>query len=331
MVDISLKYTGGDLEKAKSMASGQYDDTTVIKARFLVQEKKHSGFFIVFINHDNDFISSLSSYISDNPGMFEKVRIFDDWKTLYKDIKALSSSEKALDTQDFASFLIASFIGFDIFSDVKSKDLGVLSKAVNEIIGRSYNAKNVQSQIELDVTSSLTMELAGIRIQIPGSAGSQVSEITAEALSREDELIKKIESEAEFIIEGKTIVSPVRGKYLSDISSGEKIKVLLTGGDLITERILKLLNAYDISGKPGSVTGRVKAKIPMEKGGYIVYTVVAKGVLAKLIEEENVKIQTDVVTHEIEKEEGTDNRLLIVMGILVGLIILAGIILLQML
>jgi len=64
----------------------------------------------------------------------------------------------------------------------------------------------------------------------------------------------------------------------------------------------------------------------MEKG-YTIYALVAKGVLVKIIEEENVKIQLDRPEEEVVDKGKEDSRLVFFISVLVGLILLTGIIL----
>ena len=124
----------------------------------------------------------------------------------------------------------------------------------------------------------------------------------------------------------------MKGKNVSDLVAGDKIRVILTGKDMVSEKILRLLNAYDAEGARLAITGRIKAKVPFEKGGYILYALVAKGVLAKIFEEENVKLSLDQPQDEFAGQTSQlDNRLFYIIAVVVGLVILCGIILFQLL
>jgi hypothetical protein len=326
-VDLAMKYTRGDILKAKEMASGQYLDIMVLKGKFHVEGRGISGVFIAYFNYIQEYIANITCIMSSKSSLFEKTRIFDDWKSLSRDLKAIKESSDIVDSQNFTYYLMDSFIGYDVFPDVQERNLDDLTKTITEIISKSFNIASVKCQIELEPTSSLAMELAGVRIDLPGSEGQDIKEIVAE-----DDRIRLIESEAKYIIDGTAILSPVKGKNVSDLIAGDKIRVILTGKDMVSEKILKLLNAHDAEGGRLPITGRIKAKIPFEKGGYILYALVAKGVLAKIFEEENVKLMIDQPLDEFTGEtSGIDNRLFYVIAIVVGLIILCGIILFQLL
>jgi hypothetical protein len=328
LVDIAMRYTRGDILKAKEMASGQYLDIMVVKGKFLVEKKRFSGMFLAFFNYIQDYIANVTAIISSQPVMFERTRVFEDWKTIYKDMVAYRQGSDMIDSQNFTYFLIDSFVRYDVFPDVQEKNLDDLTNTVRDIIAKSFNVDIVKCQIDLEPASSLAMVQMDIKIDVPGAEGPALPD----ELIQEDDRITKIESEAKYIVEGKGVVAPIRGKNVNELVAGDKIRVVLTGKDMVSEKILRLLNAYDPEGGRLPITGRLKEKIPIEKGGYILYAFVAKGVLAKIFEEENVKILTEQPVEEIKSESSQfDNRMIYIMGIVVGLIILCGIILFQLL
>lgn len=327
LIDISLKYTNGDMNKAKEMVSGQYHDVIAVKGRFQVDKKGYSGAFIAFFNFINEYIPNITSIISSKPTFFEKTRVFDDWKIMYRDIQKEKEGPNILDSQNFNYFLMDSFIGYDVFPDVQEQKLDEFTSTIAEIISKSFNNPSIKCQIEFEPTSSLAMTVTGVPLEAPGVEKSDAAETTDE-----NDQISKIEGEAKHIIEGRAVLAPVRGINVSDLKPGDKIKVILPGTDLVSEKIIKLLNAYDAESQRIPVTGRIKANLPYEKNGYLLYAFVAKGVLAKIIEEENVKLLVDKPYDEtLEVNKTFDNKLIYIMGIVVGLIILCGIILFQLL
>lgn len=327
LIDIAMKFTYGDMNKAKEMVAGQYLDVIAVKGRFHVDKKGYSGAFIAFFNFIHEYISNITSIISSKSALYEKTRVFDDWKLMYRDILKEKEGPDMLDSQNFNYFLMDSFIGYDVFPDVKEQKLDDLTSTVTEIISKSFNIPSIKCQIEFEPTSSLAITVAGISIDVPGMEKKE-AEVTAE----ENDETAKIESEAKYVIEGRAVLSPVRGTNVSELKPGDKIKVILPGTDMVSEKIIKLLNAYDDESQRVPVTGRLKAKVPDNKNGYILYAFVAKGVLAKIIEEENVKVLLDKPFDEtLVMNKSFDNKLIYIMSIVVGLIILCGIILIVIL
>jgi hypothetical protein len=301
-------------------------DVTLVKGKFLIEENGYSGIFLAFFNFINEYIANVTSVISSKTALFDATNLADNWEKLYQDVMAYKQGTDLLDSQNFTYFLIDSFVGYDVFPDVRDRNIDDLTGTLYEIIAKALNVGSVKCQIDFEFTSSLAMEMAGIVIDMPGGGKSTAGDLP------EDERIKKIESGAKYIIDGVAVVAPVRGKSVNELNAGDKIKVLLPGKDLITEKILKLLNAYEVEGERLPITGRIKAKVPNDQGGFILYAVVAKGVLAKIYEEENVKIMIEQPSGEIKTEKlRKDKWVIYIMGIIVGLIILCGIILFQLL
>ena len=79
----------------------------------------------------------------------------------------------------------------------------------------------------------------------------------------------------------------MRGKSIGEITTGERILVSMTSGDMVSERIIDAYKARDHEGKPLPVVGRIVEIVSNEEGkGVILYVLVAKGIFAKIIEEE---------------------------------------------
>jgi hypothetical protein len=326
IIDIALKYTNDDLEKAKEMAADQYFDVIVVKGRFIVEKRGYSGMFLAFFNYINEYIANVSSIISSKTELYDSVNVFNDWKTLHKDLMIYKQGTDMVDSQNFNYFLIDSFVTHDVFPDVREKNKDDLTNTFHDIISKSLNVDTVECEIEFESTSSLAMNLAGVPIDLPGGESKETIGIP------EDERITKIESEAKYVIAGEALVAPVKGKNINELYPGDKIKLLLPGKDVVSDKILKLLNAYDSEGVRLPVTGRIKAVVPNVGGGFILYAFVAKGVLAKIYEEENVKIMLDKLPAEVEERKAKmENWVIYVMAALVGLIIICGIFLYRIL
>ncbi len=320
--DIAMQFTHGDEGKAKAMVSGQYNDIIALKGKFLVPDNDNSGMFLAFFNIIDEYIATILTAISPTTEVFDKLRVFDDWKSVFSDYKEFQGNSHMLDSNTFNDYLLDSFISRDVFPDVQDGKLNDLTTTVNEVLSQSFNVSFVQSQIELEQTSSLAMVEGGLVLDIPEDGDTdEGGEDTQVAVAE-----NIYEKEADYVVDGKVIVSPVKGKYVNDIVEGEKIKVLLTGRDVVTQKILKVLNAYDEDGQILPINGRMKGKIPLEKSGYTLYALVAKGVLAKIVEEENVKIQVDRPEDKKNKTPQKDSRIMMIVALVVGILILCGII-----
>ncbi len=325
LFNIAMKHTGGDAEKARLMAAGQYDDVTAIKGKFSFPAQGRHGIFLIFLNLATRRLVSVDSLVLSDGGIADRVRIFDNWKLFNADFRSAVSStgENSTGSFEFSNHLADSLDGYDIYELVGSWDLDAASEVIAEIVEKYYRLGPPQCQIEMEKTSSLALELEGIRLEAADEGRGKTA-------AGEDERLAEIERQAQYVVPGKLIVSPVRGKYINDVRAGENIRVLLTAKDAISVKVAKLLNAYTEEGEILPIKGRVKEKLSQGKFGYIIYALVAKNVLAKIIEEENVKIEMDAVSLEAP-DDGGKSRLVLYLSLLLGLVVLTLIIIFSLL
>jgi hypothetical protein len=336
-IEVALKFTDGDMEKAKLMASGKLQDVVVIKGKFVDPQKNISGILLAFVNISDEYISAIRTVQSSTTGVFTVIRVFDDWKLLYNNLMAYESGPDALDSAKLNQDLLEAFIRTDIFPDVQSMNLDYLAVSIQDMIKTSLESEKIKTQIELEKTSSMDIALAGIDVMIPSSEEEEAEKSedkTPEKKAPQTELEKKldeIESKASFIVEAKCVLSPVKGKYINEIASGEKIHVVLPGKDELSEKIIDAYKARDHEGKPLPVAGKVMEKVYIEGGGVILYVIVAKGIYAKIVEEDNVKIQTEITQSKktekkTESEEAGNHKIMNIFIYIIFALMIVGLI-----
>ncbi len=333
LIEAAMKFVGNDIEKAKSMASGQYLDNIIVKIKFFIQSNSKSGLVMAFFNIIDEYISNVDGVVVNTNKLYDKVRIFDDWKTLYRDINLYKQSDEVDSIDGFIDSCIDKYIEYDVFPEVQERLLDDLTKKIHQGLSKIFSEDKIQCQIELEPTSSLSMELAGVPVSLPeqepGSYEKQPNDSSVNE-SEFDKRIKEIEKEAKYIVNGTSIVAPVKGKYINDIEPGEKIMVLLPNKDQVSRKILSVMEAVDSEGNIKPIKGRLKHKIPMEKSGYIIYALIAKGVYAKLVEEENVKVRMEDSGIE-QKNAVKDSKLIYIMLAVLVLFVIGGLLLFIML
>ncbi len=319
LVNMALKFTGGNLDKARKMAAGKFNDAAVIKGRFSIDSKGIYGIFMIFLNLPGRYILNINALIVPSASITEAVRIFDSWKFYYADfIKFVErEGEQANSSYDFTNHVADSLDGYDIYTDVENSAPERVTSSLREIIGKFYGAAPSNCQIEMEISSSLFIELEGIPVEVRGAGSGEDF-----GKSDREKKIEEIEKQADFVIPGKVIVAPVKGKYINDVSIGENIRLQLVNQDQVSLKVASLLNALTEEGDFLPVKGRVKEKVPQEKSGYIIYALVAKNVLAKIVEDENVKIEMEGSESE-DKQDGSDGKLILYVVLLVGLFLIA--------
>jgi hypothetical protein len=325
-VNIALKYTRGNMDKAKQMVNGQLNDVIITKGKFSVGGHTY-GVFLIFFNLENSYIMNLNSLLSPNKSLIDKISVNDSWKFFYTKFKDVvnseaESSQKAGSSYEFTRHLIDSLSGYNVFDYIVDNNIEAVTDILRELIEKYYNRDEAQCQVDFEKTSSLNLELAGIPVEEPGSLPERGQEEPG-GLSEEDKLIARIEKEADHVIEGRVIVSPVKGKYINDIQQGDKIRILLKNvEDQVSIKVAAAQKAISPDGEMLPVKARVKAKIPLSQGGYMMYGVVAKNILARVVEEENVKIEIETAP-QAETGKETDSQTLLYIAILIGALLVA--------
>ena len=308
-IDMALKFTGGDMDKAKQMANGSMLDIIVIKGKFIVEDQNRSGAFLAYFNCIDEYVSAIKSVIEANDTIFTKIRIFDSWSIIYKNILAYKNGKDALSSEKLDEDLLNYFVKLDVLPHVKEEDINTLTLILSDILQETFDSLNINCQIELEKTNSIELELAGIDIMAPTATPPPIDEpkITEIAYDPNSPMWKEItliESQAQFIVNGSLIISPVRGKFISEMEQDEKIYVLLTDKDPISKKVVDTYKARDREGNPLPVVGKVISIIPNEiNKGYIIYVMIAKGIYAKIIEEENIRIQTESTIMDIKSDD----------------------------
>ncbi|MBN2039268.1 MAG: hypothetical protein JW864_04465 [Spirochaetes bacterium] len=324
LLDIALKYTNGDIERAKLMVSNQYNDVKIIKGKFDNEKERIFGIFLVFVNIPNTYIMNIAALILPSENVIAKASIFDSWKAFYADLAEFTKNEadNALPSYDFNKHVSESLQNYDIFSSLEGENLENLTEIITDIICKFYGLARLNCKINIDSSSSLSLETTGIPVEEPRKMvdNQDAARLDGDYSSK----IKDIESKADYVINGRVIISPIKGKYINDIKTGEKIKILLTGEDQISFKVAKSLNALTEENEILPINIRIVEKFPMEKTGYYIYGLAAKNVLVRITEEENIKIETDSVpkVQKSTKSEKTksDNKMILYIVMIIGLL-----------
>lgn len=326
LINSALRFTKGDVEKAKQMISGQFNDAVAVKGKFSIGDEIF-GIFLIFCNNQTNSIMNANTLLSASRSLNEKMRVNDNWKSFYINFKNYVNIDKGekslLDSYEFTNHLIESLAGYEAYTDINSHNIEVVTEIITEIIYKFNDLGQISCQIDFEDTNSLQIDIEGIPLDIRDSSSASDSG-EEPAVSTTEKTLDSIESQADYVIDGKVIVSPVKGKYINDIKIGEKIKVIpVNASDEISVRVAKTLKAYSEDGEFLPIKARVKAMVPMDGGGFMIYGVVLKNILIRILEEENVKIEVHTPKSEV-KPVSTESSLVVYISLLIGLIIIAA-------
>jgi len=313
-INAALRFTGGDMDKARMMAMGELNDLVAVKCRFAVENADTYGSFLLFARPAESFCVNGAAAQFPLRDPYDKILPRDPWKLFLSTLQKLAEPAGGF-INDLYQHIVTSLEGYDLYADIEKGDIPQISDMMEDIIRKFYNMANVICDIETEPCSSLNLYDAKIPV-------AQKGEKSAAEPAKPEDTRPQIEKDAEFVFDAKVIVSPVRGKYINDIQKGEVIKLLPLRNEGIARKVAELQKAVNAEGQITPLKGRLREMIPNEKAGSTIYCTVAKGILARIVEEENVKIEVDVpVSGTADAGAGTSLPLYI--ALMVALVLIA--------
>ena len=298
----AMQFTNGDEDKARRMISGDFTDLKAVKCRFQMENSDIFGAFIIAVKPEENMTLAAYAITFEDRLTYDKISQRDSWKTFYLNTAKITESTGASEDSELKNHILTSSEGFDIYPDIQASDISAVSEKLEEILNKFFNMQNALCETEIEMLSSLALFESKFPMLKKNDPKTPAQEDT-----RPD-----IEKEADFIMNAKIIVSPVKGRYINDIRPGEIIKLLPLKDEPLSKKIAQAQKAIGENGEILPIRGRLKAKYPNEKG-YTVYCIVGKKILAKIIEEENVKIEIDSSSAEKQNNEKSNLSLYIIL------------------
>ncbi|MEJ5360488.1 MAG: hypothetical protein WHV26_00370 [Spirochaetota bacterium] len=334
-INIALHYTHGDMEKARQMVAGNYNDLYAIKVRFA--SSTMFGAFLLFFNHIYKIISGLTLILSPSYTL-QNINPEWDWIVFEKEIAELMQKgnyDQVL-AKTFRDKIIKSLdivLLNELARNIESKNEIAIDNLFRKLIQETLALKRVDSLVLYQPTSSLTMELHSVTI----------SKLKSEIV--EGEQVKKTETqptttgEAEYapqvgvdgvklIIKSALILSPIKGKHISKLSPGDRVMISIIDNNPQAVKVAQALKAYENETfKP--IPARITYVQYIPQKGYKVYGLIAKGIVVDIDEEEeNIKVALDpayAATLQPQEEETKPNYvvmaiLILLFGIVIGVL-----------
>ncbi len=310
-LQIALHYTFGDEDKSKKMLNGSFLDLYVIKGKFA--SSSVYGAFIVFLNAP--YLRVINSY-SMLSRSFEvaDVKTNQDWRTFEKQLVEISKKngfDEGLTAKMKDSMIKALTIQeITKFTKLIEQDDGIavnhnFQKFISDVTG----FQNVELSVDYEKISSIAMELNSITSIKISAASESVKEPVKEENVKVEKLDDPLEGkEVKLILNGALILSPIKGKDISDIVVGDRIMISIIDKSSKASDVLKAFNAVREDGSAKPITGRIVSIKHAED--YKLFAIVAKGIYVKIEEEENfIKVAMDPTYFNTQSStEDADNK-----------------------
>ncbi|MBN2435271.1 MAG: hypothetical protein JXK07_08410 [Spirochaetes bacterium] len=307
--DIALHFTGNDQDKAKRMVSNSYFDLVAVKGSF--SSSSLYGAFIIFFNVEYAKVEHTVFVVSPDYQL-QSLVIKNDWKSLEKEIlNSRTSSAASRINADFSDKFKKGFslsLGRDFARYLGKSDMTQVTHMIQRFMQESTELKRIEVSVEIQNMSSLQLELESLTsVKISGKLNARKKAEEAEAEQNQPADTDPVAGKdgVRLVILSTVVLSPIKGKYISNVAPGDKIMVSMIETTPQVIEIAKAFNAYDSESKKiSSIPARVKSIEYIDGIGYKIFAVIAKGIIAKIIEEEtSIKVALDPATVLINEDE----------------------------
>lgn len=319
-IELALTLTGGDLEKAKKLVSGAIRDMAVLKGHFVEEEVNLFGSFIVFLCLETGALERMQAVITFDKNAltltpfthwpeFETSLIDFQWKKEYltaqsQELKSTFESNYAFESMN------------DILEALRLKNEKKLTELLRRIVSKTLNLDTFRLEVGVEFINRFFLKYEGK--EIVKSAEEQAASDSADQAKPENTYIK----EGEVLLDAQCEISPVRGLNITQVQPGTLILIRLADR---TDKDKYFINMFNARSKDGRKVLPLKAAVRYisydETIGYLVISELGPGVVAKCLENAQIKVKTPQIE---EKERKSRNlfRFIIVLG--ASLLLLAG-------
>lgn len=307
-IELALEMTGGDLEKAKKLVSGEIKDIAVLKGRFLEDDVSLFGAFIVFLNMETGALERVHSIITFDKEL-AKLTPYQKWPEFEAQIIDFQWKGKHLtsQTQDFKTNLENNY-AFEsqntILEALKVNNEKKITEVIKKVLFTTLNLETVKLEMGIEYINQFMMKYEGKEVIEEGKK-EKAEEGTEQ---KKDEYLK----EGEALLDGVLVISPSKGINITQIQPGMAILVRLSDKTPQDKYFISMMNARD-GKKIIPLTATVRHVNYDETYGYLVIGEIGPGVVVKCIEEAQINIKTPEIAQKEEKSKSL-LRIIIVIG-----------------
>lgn len=300
-LEIANFYTHGGMENAKKMVAGSYKDLYVIKGKF--SSSSVYGAFIIFINSVYMSVANFYGIVSRSFTVHD-IDTTRDWRAFETEIhKILALGEHDDVIGNHMRDVMTAGITMQFITNLKKlleqNDQIAINHHFQKFTQDRLGFQNIKVSVDHNQASSLDMELNSVSSRklsekdLKGSGGEEDADPYEDikALDDENELLEG--KEVKLIFNGSLILAPVKGKDISTLIVGDRVKIKIVDRTPKAVSLAKAFKAWE-DGQMLPIAGRVVTVKKSPQGGYKIFVIVAKGIFIRIDEEEDrIKILMD--------------------------------------
>lgn len=338
-LDKVMKYNDGDMTRAKQIVQGVLKDFVVIKGKMVSEQNSQSGLFLLFIHKFKYYLVDKVSVIKDNQSFTATVAINDSWRSYFVEIEAALTQQEYLKdkvtrlNQEWEKEFRPAILS-QMLEKLQNKDLTSVTIQLEKICSYAFGKGDFFLQMDFEEIPSYEYE------DVVKASFSQMEEnkreqekpsenkAAQEETSDEVELFRrKLASEGNILIKGETSLSPVKGRFISEIHPGDIINGRIKDASSKAVNVIRQLNLMTPEGRVKKTKGKVLFAKKNEKG-FVLLLQIAPLVVLEIIEEEEVKVECFTGNEALaKKKKSSAMPLIIISSIITAVVVLASIIL----
>ena len=299
--EIALYFTNNNEDTADAMLAGEYKDQYALKGVF--SSSSLSGAFLIFFcvpiqSQTNVYVAATSVPLSN----------FDteaSWLSFERDIADLYPSGKLDDAKTgLLSTALSAGMTFNFNQELKkafeSSDPVMVNYRFKRLLEEKLGIQQIRlvlnfepiSSLEIELQSSSASKLNLKELKKRNQEEEKLKETITETRKQDDPLAGK---EVKMLFHGRFVLSPIRGKNVSLLTQGDRVRVLITDKNSKSIKLAQAFNSFDEKTQTIlPITGRVISNRFFQKSGYEFYVIVAKGIYLKITEDkEDMKVAID--------------------------------------
>jgi len=297
-LEIALYFTNNNEENAKAMVEGDYKDQYALKGVF--SSSSLSGAFLIFFclpiqSPTNIYVVATSYPLNNLDGEM-------NWLSFEKGIADIYASGK-LDTGSTGalSAALSSGMTFSFNQELKkvfeSSDPVMINYRFRKLLEEKLGGHQFRLVMNIELLSSLEIELKSSsatklnlkELKKRGQEEERLKETITETIKHDSPLAGK---DVKMLFHGKFVLSPIRGKNISLLTQGDRVRVIITDKSSKSIKVAQAFNAFDEKTQTiFPISGRVVSNRFFPKSGYEFYVMIAKGIYLKVLEDkEDIKV-----------------------------------------
>lgn len=332
-LDKVMKYNDGDMTRAKQVVQGILQDFMVIKGKMLSEQSSESGIFLLFIHRFKHYLVDKVSIIKDNKEFVANILPTDPWRDFFAEI------ENSLTTQDYLKDKVTKLnqewekefrpaILSQMLEKLQNKDLTSATIQLEKICSYAFGKGDFLLQMDFEEIPSYDyddiVKSAFLKIEEKKREKEKPPvEAPVEKAPTTDEIElfrRKLASEGNVILKGDTSLSPIKGRFISEIRLGDVISGRIKDASQKAMNVVRQLSLITPEGRVRKTKGKVLFTKKSEQG-YVIFVQIAPLVTLEILEEEEVKIECFTGIEPTKKKKSSVLPMIIISSIITAILV----------